>query len=121
MIFLALLSSWSPCPASKVRRLFFVEPRSSSTDGSKVDVFEAVRDSLAEFGVVPIENSSMGPVVETIELLRTTTLPTRHMVPLKIGHALLGRRGVAAERITTIYSHEQVRRALEWFEPAQEC
>ncbi|KAL9133870.1 MAG: hypothetical protein Q9175_004953 [Cornicularia normoerica] len=37
--------------------------------GSIADVFHAVQDSSATFGVVPFENSSNGPVVFTLDLL----------------------------------------------------
>lgn len=58
--------------------------------------------------MVPIENSSIGPVLETMECLRTTTIPTRHMVGLKIGHALLGSKRIQLDQVQRVYSHEQV-------------
>ena len=75
---------------------------------SHTDVFEAVSSSAAQYGVVPIENSSNGAVLETIDLLRTTILLTRHMIGLKIGHALLGQKGIDSRQVSRIYSHEQV-------------
>ncbi|GAA6059782.1 hypothetical protein JCM10212_003677 [Sporobolomyces blumeae] len=76
------------------------------------DVFTAVATSNVPFGVVPIENSSFGPVVETQDELRTTRLCVRGMVQLKIGHSLLGRKGVPREgagrtTVRRVYSHEQ--------------
>lgn len=61
------------------------------------------------YGLVPIENSSIGSVLETMDALRDTQLAVREMVALKIGHALLGRAGVVQERVKRVYSHEQVR------------
>ncbi|GAA5882238.1 hypothetical protein JCM16303_002298 [Sporobolomyces ruberrimus] len=76
------------------------------------DVFTSVTSSTSDFGIVPIENSSFGPVLETEEQLRTTRLSLRGMVQLKIGHSLLAKRGVAGDeegkkRIKRVYSHEQ--------------
>ena len=64
---------------------------------------------------MPIENSSIGPVLETSDLLRTTSLALRGMTALKIGHALLGQAThTKADRhlIKRVYSHEQVRTPL---------
>ncbi|GAA5927249.1 prephenate dehydratase PHA2 [Sporobolomyces koalae] len=76
------------------------------------DVFASVERRECEFGVVPIENSSFGPVIETANELRTTTTSVRGMIQLKIGHALLSKRGVAAtdegkQSMKRVYSHEQ--------------
>ncbi|GAA5886592.1 hypothetical protein JCM5296_005340 [Sporobolomyces johnsonii] len=76
------------------------------------DVFTSVATSSTPFGVVPIENSSFGPVLETAEQLRTTELSVRGMIALKIGHALLSQRGVARNEegkraMKRVYSHEQ--------------
>ncbi|GAA5892342.1 prephenate dehydratase PHA2 [Sporobolomyces salmoneus] len=76
------------------------------------DVFESVSSSSSDFGVVPIENSSFGSVVETAQNLRTTSLSVRGMIQLKIGHSLLSREGAAEDaegkkRMKRVYSHEQ--------------
>lgn len=76
-------------------------------------MFTSVASSISDFGVVPIENSSFGPVIETMDQLRTTELSVRGMIRLKIGHALLSSRGVARDeqgkkRMKRVYSHEQV-------------
>jgi prephenate dehydratase len=46
--------------------------------------------------------------------LRSTTLAVREMIPLKIGHALLGKRGGDRTRVQRVYSHEQVSRGAEY-------
>ncbi|BGP54989.1 hypothetical protein JCM8202_005981 [Rhodotorula sphaerocarpa] len=76
------------------------------------DVFSAVAASRATYGVVPIENSSFGPVAETTEQLRTSELALRGMVRLSIGHTLLANRevevGPEGKRAPRrVYSHEQ--------------
>ncbi|GAA5984597.1 hypothetical protein JCM5350_008152 [Sporobolomyces pararoseus] len=76
------------------------------------DVFDSVSSSSSEFGIVPIENSSFGPVIETSDQLRTTSLSVRGMIRLKIGHSLLSSKGVARDeagkrKMKRVYSHEQ--------------
>ncbi|GAA5964836.1 hypothetical protein JCM3765_005797 [Sporobolomyces pararoseus] len=76
------------------------------------DVFGSVSSSSSEFGIVPIENSSFGPVIETSDQLRSTSLSVRGMIRLKIGHSLLSSQGVARDeegkrKMKRVYSHEQ--------------
>ncbi|POY73631.1 hypothetical protein BMF94_3165 [Rhodotorula taiwanensis] len=62
----------------------------------------------AMYGVVPIENSSFGPVAETTEQLRTSELALKGMTALRIGHALLASREADRDRPPKrVYSHEQ--------------
>jgi prephenate dehydratase len=75
-------------------------------------VFTSVSSSSTPFGLAPIENSSIGDVKETMDALRATTLCVRGMTSLKIGHALLGRKGGKRDdSVKKVYSHEQVSRA----------
>lgn len=91
------------------------------------DVFSNVASTSASFGVVPIENSSIGIVHETMQALRTTELSVRGMIGLKVGHALLSRPfskdddgdsqklygdEEQRKRYKRVYSHEQVRKAF---------
>ncbi|GAA5987083.1 hypothetical protein JCM10908_001019 [Rhodotorula pacifica] len=71
------------------------------------DVFTAVSSSRAIYGVVPIENSSFGPVAETAEQLRTSELALRGMTALRIGHALLASKEAGNAAPRRVYSHEQ--------------
>ena len=75
---------------------------------SPPDVFTAVSTSTATYGVVPIENSSFGPVAETTEQLRTAELALRGMTALRIGHALLASKQATEAPPRRVYSHEQV-------------
>lgn len=71
-------------------------------------MFEVVENSSAHYGVVPIDNSTIGPVLETMAALRSTKLSVRGMTALKIGHALLARGDVNLATVERVYSHEQV-------------
>lgn len=63
--------------------------------GSIADVFHAVQDSSATFGVIPFENSSNGPVVQTLDLLidRAEDFPEVHVCGeayMDVQHCLIG-------------------------------
>ncbi|KAK4055594.1 prephenate dehydratase [Microbotryomycetes sp. JL201] len=68
---------------------FFGDDSDLSTCNEIADVFKAVESRAVRYGVVPIENSSFGPVQETMARLRSTRLSVRGMTKLKIGHALM--------------------------------
>ena len=69
-------------------------------------VFAALDTARADFGVVPVENSSEGSVTLTLDLLIDTPLVIIGEVLLPIRHALMSREGEAAA-IRVIYSHQQ--------------
>ncbi len=69
-------------------------------------VFAALDTGRADFGVVPVENSSEGSVTLTLDLLIDTPLVIIGEVLLPIRHALMSREGDAAS-IAVIYSHQQ--------------
>jgi chorismate mutase/prephenate dehydratase len=70
------------------------------------EVFTAVENRVADYGVVPIENSSEGPVNPTLDALSETPLKIYAEICLPIEHHLMSRAG--PEAITTISSHPQV-------------
>ncbi|CAD6576721.1 MAG: hypothetical protein ASARMPRED_007844 [Alectoria sarmentosa] len=75
---------------------FNTEKYELEAQGSIADVFHAVQDSSATFGVVPFENSSNGPVVFTLDLLidRAEDFPEIHVCGeayMDVQHCLLGR------------------------------
>ncbi|MFK7817302.1 MAG: prephenate dehydratase [Planctomycetaceae bacterium] len=68
-------------------------------------VFEAVNRGHAEYGMVPIENSTDGRVVDTLDMFTRLPLRICGEVQLAIHHNLLGR--CARGDITEIYSKPQ--------------
>ena len=64
------------------------------------------------FGLIPQENSIFGPVTETYDALRLReageTKFVKGEVTLGVKLCLIVRRGVKAEAVTRILSHEQV-------------
>lgn len=73
--------------------------------GSIPDVFEAVERQEADYGVVPIENSSEGGVFHSMDMLVESDLCIVAEVYLPIEHCLIS--GSAQEKITRIYSKDQ--------------
>ncbi len=72
---------------------------------SIADVFDAVARHRADFGVVPIENSTEGSVSHTLDKWLDSDLQICAQVLLKIDHNLLSNS--PREAIRTIYSHPQ--------------
>lgn len=73
--------------------------------GSISDIFAEVQRGAADYGVVPVENSTEGPVQETLDLLAESELKVSAEVTLPISQCLLSRS--AAEEVRVIYSHPQ--------------
>ena len=73
--------------------------------GSIAAVFEEVNRRQADFGLVPLENSTDGRVTDTLEMLAKTTVKMCGEVQLPIHHNLLG-RGSRAD-VQEVYSKPQ--------------
>lgn len=71
------------------------------------DVFAAVADGTADFGVVPIENSYAGSVHETFDLMLQYRLSIAAAADLPIRHCLMALPGVQPESLKRVYSHPQ--------------
>ena len=84
----------------------------SSTDYLPVstirEVFEAVTRGKAQYGVVPIENSTEGVVNYTLDMFIDSDLKIAFEIMLPITHNLLSKSGKKSE-IKKIYSHPQAR------------
>ncbi|HZV54343.1 MAG TPA: prephenate dehydratase [Rhodocyclaceae bacterium] len=78
------------------------------------DVFRAVESGNADYGVVPVENSTEGAVGRTLDLLLTSPLMICGEIGLRI-HQNLMSKSAAAERLTKLYSHAQsLAQCHEW-------
>jgi len=74
--------------------------------GSIDEVFHEVEAGSADFGVVPIENSTEGTVNHTLDRFLTSPLKICGEVELRIRHHLMGRMGALA-RVLRVCSHPQ--------------
>ncbi len=71
------------------------------------DVFEAVDRGEADYGVLPIENSTAGSVKVNYDLLIRYNCRIVRSTRLQICHCLLASPGASIENVKVIYSHEQ--------------
>lgn len=70
------------------------------------DVFDQVSRRLADYGVVPIENSTEGAVSHTLDLFVDSPLHICSQILMRIENNLLA--AIPREQIKTLYSHPQV-------------
>ena len=70
------------------------------------EVFQEVESGAADFGVVPIENSTEGSVNNTLDMFLTSPLKISGEIELRIEQHLLGRMS-GLENIERICAHEQ--------------
>jgi chorismate mutase/prephenate dehydratase len=70
------------------------------------EVFQEVQAGSADFGIVPIENSSEGTVNNTLDMFLTSPLKICGEVELRVHHNLMGRMK-ALEKIERICAHQQ--------------
>lgn len=71
------------------------------------DCMEAIKEGVADYAVLPIENSSAGEVNDIYDLLEEYDNYIVGEQILKINHALLGLPGTSLDEIRTVYSHPQ--------------
>lgn len=71
------------------------------------EVFEAVEDGSADYGVIPIENSTAGEVTANMELLEQHSVFITRTVDVECAHVLAAKKGVREEDINTVFGHEQ--------------
>lgn len=71
------------------------------------DVFKSVRDGKCRYGVLPIENSTYGTVIEVYDLMKKYSFQIVRAVKVPIRHALLAPHGVKTEDIREVISHTQ--------------
>ncbi|MZI94613.1 prephenate dehydratase [Vibrio sp. CAIM 722] len=76
------------------------------------DITETVEAGHADFGVLPIENTSSGSINEVYDILQHTTLYIVGEITQPIEHSLLATADVSLEDIKVLYSHPQ---------PHQQC
>src|SRR6202030_1948733 len=70
------------------------------------EVFHEVEGGIADFGVVPIENSSEGTVNHTLDMFLSSALKICGEVELRIHHHLMGRM-TGTEAVKRVCAHPQ--------------
>lgn len=79
-------------------------------------VFEDVEKGKAQYGVVPVENSTEGVVSHTLDMFVDSSLQINAEILLEVHHDLLSRTG-RIEDIKKVYSHAQpIAQCRQWLE-----
>ena len=78
-------------------------------------VFSAVEKGFCDFGVLPIENSSVGSVTKVYDLMREHKFYIVRAIKMHIKHCLMTKKGTRIEDIKEIYSHEQALNQCEGY------
>lgn len=71
------------------------------------DVFEAVNQNKARFGIIPVENSTAGSVHESYDLIMKYKFFIVGAYDLRVDHCLCAKPGMKFEDIENVYSHTQ--------------
>jgi len=71
------------------------------------EVFREVESGQANYGVVPVENSTEGMVNHTLDSFINSSLNISGEVKLRIHHHLLSNKQVALKDVKRVYSHQQ--------------
>ncbi|MCW8885022.1 MAG: prephenate dehydratase [Motiliproteus sp.] len=71
------------------------------------EVFREVESGAADYGVVPIENSTEGMVHHTLDMFRESSLQICGEVELRIHQHLLKSDATKLDEVERIYSHQQ--------------
>ena len=71
------------------------------------EVPQALNDGHADYGILPIENSSAGDVTGVYDILLENDVCIVGEVFVKVNHCLLGVKGSKISDIKTVYSHPQ--------------
>lgn len=71
------------------------------------DVFQAVADGSADYGVLPVENSFAGSVNEVYDLVMKHRFTIAAAVEIKVHHCLLARQEAKREGLKVVYSIHQ--------------
>ena len=87
-------------------RLQFGHKAELVSEPSIKDVFEEVEKREADFGVVPVENSTEGVVSHTLDMFLSSNLRICAEIILEVHHCLLSKAD-SLEKLQRIYAHSQ--------------
>lgn len=71
------------------------------------DIFTSLLSGKADFGILPLQNSTAGSVSRTYELMKRYDFKICASTKIRINHCLAARKGIRKEDISIVYSHEQ--------------
>ena len=71
------------------------------------NVFEEVANGSADYGILPLENSTTGSITDVVDMLFKYPVFIAGETLIKVEHNLLAKKGATIEDIKEVYSHEQ--------------
>lgn len=71
------------------------------------EIVQAVESGHADYGFLPIENTSSGSINEVYDVLQHTSLSIVGETTIEVSHCLLGKTGSKLADIKTVYAHPQ--------------
>ncbi len=86
---------------------FFGENTKKTNVMTFAEVLDAIDTGEADYGVLPIENSSTGSISGVFDLLESRRFYIVGEVEVDIQHCLVGLKGAELRDIRAVYSHEQ--------------
>ena len=93
--------------ADEAAALFFGEDAPREKVRTWEEIFVALKEGRADYGVVPIENSSTGSINPIYDLLARYGAHIVGEQTVKVEHCLMAPKGATLASITDVYSHEQ--------------
>ena len=80
-------------------------------------VFRAVESGFAQYGILPIENSTAGSVTAVYDLMKRHRFCIVRSLKMYISHVLLAKEKIALSALTKVYTHEQaIKQCGDFFE-----
>ena len=70
------------------------------------EVLAAVSSGECELGVIPVENSLMGAILQAVDLLLETELHVTREVMVRVSHAMMAMPGVKLSEVKRVYSQQ---------------
>ncbi|GAA4004795.1 prephenate dehydratase [Deinococcus rubellus] len=96
----------NPGAFSEIAALNTVPEASAHGYATFHEVIEAVSSGRADLGVLPVENSLMGSILQAIDLLVDTDLHVVGEVVVRVSHALMALPGVPLSDVKRVYSQQ---------------
>ncbi len=103
--------------SEKALKHYFPEDKAESLPcGSFEEVFDSVLKGKADWGMIPVENSLAGSILENYDLLNLNPdISIVGEIKIRIRHNLIAHKGVKLEDITEVRSHPQALAQCERF------
>ncbi|WP_188962917.1 prephenate dehydratase [Deinococcus aquiradiocola] len=70
------------------------------------EVLDAVTRGECDLGVIPVENSLMGAILQAVDLLLETELHVVREVTVRVSHAMMAMPGVRLQDVKRVYSQQ---------------